>query len=503
MTSTSFFPQEIIRKKRDGGTLGEDEIAFFVRGLTDGAISEGQVAAFAMAVFFRGMSMDERTALTRAMTASGTVLEWPDAPGPVLDKHSTGGIGDKVSLMLAPILAACGAVVPMISGRGLGHTGGTLDKLDSIAGYATAPDLATLRRAVAEAGCAIVGQTAELAPADRRLYAIRDVTATVESVPLITASILSKKLAAGLDRLVMDVKFGSGAFVVRIEEASELAESIVAVAGAAGLPCAALLTDMNQVLGRSAGNAVEVREAIEYLTGAARERRLHEVTAALAAELLVMSGLAPDDSVARAMIETALDTGAAAERFARMAAALGGPSDLMERPDRHLGPRARRPSGPSPATRRHRAHRCAGARRGGDGAGRRAAARRGRHRPRGRPDRGTRHRRGGGRGCAAVHRAGAQRGRRRGRRRGGARGDDGGRGQTRSGPGGANADRPRSAMSPRTRIARWLEDQAYSAARFAFRQPSERGLTGVKSRCAIYSGRSNLRIALSTRLILI
>ena len=336
MTSTSFFPQEIIRKKRDGGTLGEDEIAFFVRGLTDGAISEGQVAAFAMAVFFRGMSMDERTALTRAMTASGTVLEWPDAPGPVLDKHSTGGIGDKVSLMLAPILAACGAVVPMISGRGLGHTGGTLDKLDSIAGYATAPDLATLRRAVAEAGCAIVGQTAELAPADRRLYAIRDVTATVESVPLITASILSKKLAAGLDRLVMDVKFGSGAFVVRIEEASELAESIVAVAGAAGLPCAALLTDMNQVLGRSAGNAVEVREAIEYLTGAARERRLHEVTAALAAELLVMSGLAPDDSVARAMIETALDTGAAAERFARMAAALGGPSDLMERPDRHL-----------------------------------------------------------------------------------------------------------------------------------------------------------------------
>ena len=336
MTSTSFFPQEIIRKKRDGGTLGEDEIAFFVRGLTDGAISEGQVAAFAMAVFFRGMSMDERTALTRAMTASGTVLEWPDAPGPVLDKHSTGGIGDKVSLMLAPILAACGAVVPMISGRGLGHTGGTLDKLDSIAGYATAPDLATLRRAVAEAGCAIVGQTAELAPADRRLYAIRDVTATVESVPLITASILSKKLAAGLDRLVMDVKFGSGAFVVRIEEASELAESIVAVAGAAGLPCAALLTDMNQVLGRSAGNAVEVREAIEYLTGAARERRLHEVTAVLAAELLVMSGLAPDDSVARAMIETALDTGAAAERFARMAAALGGPSDLMERPDRHL-----------------------------------------------------------------------------------------------------------------------------------------------------------------------
>ena len=336
MTSTSFFPQEIIRKKRDGGALGEDEIAFFVRGLSDGAISEGQVAAFAMAVFFRGMSMDERTALTRAMTASGTVLEWPDAPGPVLDKHSTGGIGDKVSLMLAPVLAACGAVVPMISGRGLGHTGGTLDKLDSIAGYSTAPDLDTFRRAVAEAGCAIVGQTAELAPADRRLYAIRDVTATVESVPLITASILSKKLAAGLDRLVMDVKFGSGAFLSRIEEARELADSIVAVAGGAGLPCAALLTDMNQVLGRTAGNAVEVGEAIAYLTGAARDRRLHEVTLALAAELLVMGDLAPDDSVARTMIGTVLDTGAAAERFARMAAALGGPSDLLERPDLYL-----------------------------------------------------------------------------------------------------------------------------------------------------------------------
>ena len=336
---SALFPQEIIRKKRDGIALGDDEIAFFVRGLTEGAISEGQVAAFAMAVFFRGMSMDERTALTRAMTASGRVLDWPDAPGPVLDKHSSGGVGDKVSLILAPILAACGAVVPMISGRGLGHTGGTLDKLDSIAGYSTAPDLATFRRAVAEAGCAIVGQTADLAPADRRLYAIRDVTATVESVPLITASILSKKLAAGLDRLVMDVKFGSGAFAAEFEKATELAESIVSVAGAAGLPTTALLTDMNQVLGRTAGNAVEVREAIDDLTGAAREPRLHEVTVALAVELLVASELAPEEGVARAMVETTLGSGAAADRFARMVAALGGPADLVEHPDAHL-PRA-------------------------------------------------------------------------------------------------------------------------------------------------------------------
>ncbi len=336
---STFFPQEIIRKKRDGGDLGEDEIAFFVRGLTDGAISEGQVAAFAMAVFFRGMSMGERTALTRAMTASGGVLDWPDAPGPVLDKHSTGGIGDKVSLIVAPVLAACGAAVPMISGRGLGHTGGTLDKLDSIEGYSTAPDLATFRRAVAEAGCAIIGQTAELAPADRRLYAIRDVTATVESVPLITASILSKKLAGGVERLVMDVKFGNGAFAAEFGQATELAESLVAVAGAAGLPTVALLTDMNQALGRTAGNAVEVREAIDHLTGATREPRLHEVASALAAELLVGSELASEPSVARAMIETTLTSGAAAERFGRMVAALGGPADLVERAHTRL-PRA-------------------------------------------------------------------------------------------------------------------------------------------------------------------
>jgi thymidine phosphorylase len=315
MPGPALLPQEIIRKKRDGGALSEAEIGFFVRGLTDGAISEGQVAAFAMAVFFRGMSMDERVVLTRSMAHSGRVIDWSAAnlPGPALDKHSTGGVGDKVSLMLAPLVAACGGCVPMISGRGLGHTGGTLDKLDSVPGYRTAPDMDLFRKAVSAAGCAIIGQTADLAPADRRLYAIRDVTATVESIPLITASILSKKLAAGLQGLVMDVKFGSGAFMVEIDKARELAESIATVASNAGLPTTALLTDMNQVLGRSAGNALEVREAVDWLAGRARDPRLDEVTLALAAEMLVLGRLATDLSDARRCLIAARDRGAGDE----------------------------------------------------------------------------------------------------------------------------------------------------------------------------------------------
>jgi thymidine phosphorylase len=294
-----------------------------------------------MAVFFRDLDADERVALTRAMTHSGTVLEWAD--GPVLDKHSTGGVGDKVSLMLAPIVAACGGKVPMISGRGLGHTGGTLDKLDAIPGYDTAPDLRRLRAVVEEAGCAIIGQTPELAPADRRFYALRDATATVESIPLIVGSILSKKLAAGLDALVMDVKAGSGAFLPERERSAELARAIVGVANGAGLACEALLTDMDQVLGRTAGNAVEVHEAIGVLTHPrTAEPRLVEVTLALCATLLRLGGLHPDDEAARAAAAHALDSGAAAERFARMAAALGGPADLLDDPDRHLSraPRA-------------------------------------------------------------------------------------------------------------------------------------------------------------------
>ncbi|HWB78876.1 MAG TPA: thymidine phosphorylase [Nannocystaceae bacterium] len=332
------FPQEIIRKKRDGQALSQDEIATFVRGLVDGSFSEGQVAALAMAIFFRGMDMDERVALTRAMTRSGTVLDWHgiDLPGPAVDKHSTGGVGDKVSLVLAPMLAACGAAVPMISGRGLGHTGGTLDKLDAVPGYLSTPDNDRFAKVLREVGCAIIGQTSDLAPADRRLYAIRDVTATVESIPLITASILSKKLAAGLARLVMDVKCGSGAFADTPKMARELAESIVAVAEGAGLPCTALVTDMNQVLGRTAGHAIEVHESIAMLRGEPAEPRLHEVTVALVAELLAGCGLARDLDDATAKAEHSLRSGAAAERFAKMIAALGGPTDLVEDPTRHL-----------------------------------------------------------------------------------------------------------------------------------------------------------------------
>jgi thymidine phosphorylase len=333
-------PQEIIRKKRDGGTLDAAEIRFLIDGLTSGSVSEGQVAAFAMAVFFRGMEMPERIALTRAMKESGTVLDWRglNLPGPVIDKHSTGGIGDKVSLMLAPILAACGGFNPMISGRGLGHTGGTLDKLDSIPGYRSQPDLATFRKVVKDVGCAVIGQTDDLAPADRRLYAIRDVTATVESIPLITASILSKKLAAGLDALVMDVKTGSGAFMPELAGARDLARSIVDVANGAGLKTAALITDMNQALGSSVGNAVEILEAIDYLTGKHRERRLHEVTVALAGELLALSGLAVHAEAGRAKAEKALGNGEPAEIFARMVSALGGPRDLMQHPGTYLQP---------------------------------------------------------------------------------------------------------------------------------------------------------------------
>jgi thymidine phosphorylase len=329
---------ELIRRKRDGGELGEDEIRFLVAGIADGSVSDAQVGALAMAIVLRGMSAAERIALTGSMTRSGEVLDWSGAglPGPALDKHSTGGVGDKVSLLLAPIVAACGGAVPMISGRGLGHTGGTLDKLESIPGYDTAPDAEAFRRAVARAGCAIVGQTAELAPADRRLYAIRDATGTVESIPLIVASILSKKLAAGLDSLAMDVKVGSGAFLPGRDQARELARAIVEVARGNGLPTSALLTDMDRVLGWTAGNAVEVRESVEALTGAPTDERLREVALALSAELLTLGGVEPDTRTAHAAAERALDGGAAAERFAVMVAALGGPSDLLEAPERHL-----------------------------------------------------------------------------------------------------------------------------------------------------------------------
>ncbi|MDC9823216.1 thymidine phosphorylase [Devosia sp. ZB163] len=331
----SFLPQEVIANKRDGLALTAGEISAFINGLAKGTVSHAQAAAFAMAVFFRDMDNTERVALTEAMRDSGTVLDWSDLDGPVADKHSTGGVGDNTSLMLAPILAACGVYVPMISGRGLGHTGGTLDKFDSIPGYTTSPDNALFRKVVKEAGCAIIGQTADLAPADKVLYAIRDVTGTVESIPLITASILSKKLAAGLGALILDVKTGSGAFMPTREKSRALADSLVSVANGARLKTAALITDMNEPLASAAGNALEIRNAVDFLTGRHQDARLREVTLSLAAAALELTG---HEGNARAVVDHALDSGRATEHFSRMVAGLGGPTDFVSRMDDHLSP---------------------------------------------------------------------------------------------------------------------------------------------------------------------
>lgn len=326
--------QELIRRKRDGGTLSADEIRALVAGIISGDLGDAQLGAFAMAVVLKGMSLPERVALTESMRDSGDVLVWDR--GPVIDKHSSGGIGDNVSLMLAPALAACGAVVPMISGRGLGHTGGTLDKLDAIPGYDTAPDGAVLQRVTRDIGCAIIGQTGSLAPADKRFYAVRDVTATVESMDLITASILSKKLASGLEGLVLDVKCGNGAFMATRAEADALARALVEVANGAGCRTVALITDMNAPLAPSAGNAIEVQDAVDFLTGARVFPRLWDVTCALGTEALVIAGLAPDIDQGRAMMEDAFQSGRAAERFGQMVSALGGPADFIERTQTHL-----------------------------------------------------------------------------------------------------------------------------------------------------------------------
>ncbi len=330
--------RDIIRKKRDGGELTPEEIAFFVHGLADDSIPAEQVSALAMAVYLNSMSTDEASRLTLDMAASGSVLEWDDEglDGPVVDKHSTGGVGDKVSFLLAPIAAACGCFVPMISGRGLGHTGGTADKVESIPGYNVTPDFALFKKTVKSAGCAIIGQTADLAPADRRLYAIRDVTATVASVPLITASILSKKIAAGLQALVMDVKVGTGAFMSDTDKAEELALSILATAKRANLRTHALITDMNECLGHTAGNAVEIAESIEYLKNDQRESRLDEVVMSLCAEMLIMTDLESDGAAARSKVDEAVTSGKAAEVFARMVYELGGPVDIVDNYETHL-----------------------------------------------------------------------------------------------------------------------------------------------------------------------
>ncbi|MEM0900555.1 MAG: thymidine phosphorylase, partial [Pseudomonadota bacterium] len=300
---------EIIRAKRDRQTLSPKEIGAFVRGVADGSVTDAQIAAFAMAAYLNGLNEEETVDLTLAMRDSGDTLDWSDMDRSVSDKHSTGGVGDNVSLMLAPIAAACGLAVPMISGRGLGHTGGTLDKLEAIPGYNTTPDNQLFRKTVAGIGCAIIGQTSNLAPADKRIYGVRDVTATVENIPLITASILAKKLAAGLGSLVLDVKSGSGAFMAAEDQAVRLAESLVGVADGAGTNASAVLTDMNQPLASAAGNAVEVFNAVQFLTGEKWEPRLLEVTLTLATEMIIVSGVETENKKARAKAESALESG--------------------------------------------------------------------------------------------------------------------------------------------------------------------------------------------------
>lgn len=323
-------PQEIIRKKRNKEVLTKDEIDFLVKGIGNGELADIQAASFTMATFLNGLNKEETLNLTLAMRDSGEKLKFDDIDAPIVDKHSTGGVGDKVSLMLAPMLASCGVYVPMIAGRGLGHTGGTLDKLDSIEGYNTKTDIDTFKKTVKNIGCAIMGQTTDLAPADKKLYAIRDVCATVESIPLITASILSKKLAAGLEYLVMDIKCGNGAFMENQERARELARSIVDVANGANTKTTALLTDMDSVLGSTVGNALEVIEALDYLKGKPRDARLHEVTMSLCAELLINSKVAKDTTQAQAMLQKSIETGEAFDRFVQMAVSLGANKDILE-----------------------------------------------------------------------------------------------------------------------------------------------------------------------------
>ena len=329
-------PQEIIRKKRDGHSLSDSEIQYYIEGIANGSVSESHIAAFCMAVIFKGMSVEETFSLTDQMVKSGDKLNWKDLDGPVVDKHSTGGVGDKVSLMLAPIVASCGIYNPMISGRGLGHTGGTLDKLESIPEYNTTPDNSLFHSVVKNVGCAIIGQTANLAPADKVIYGVRDVTATVESVPLITASILSKKVAAGLDGLVMDIKTGNGAFAENLDFARNVGNSIIQVAKQFGMKTSAMITDMNQPLGDTIGNALEIKEVIDYLTGVRQESRLHEVVLALAAEMLVVAGLVDSTDKGIQKAKDVLDNGHAAETFEKMVSELGGLNDILKNSDSHF-----------------------------------------------------------------------------------------------------------------------------------------------------------------------
>ena len=331
-------PQEIIRSKRDKNKLSNEEIKIFVDGIISGEFSDSQIAAMSMAILLNGMDKEETAELTRCMTHSGEILTWKDLSNPelVCDKHSTGGVGDKVSLILAPILAACGLYIPMISGRGLGHTGGTLDKFDAIPGYNTQPNIETFKQVVKNVGCAIIGQTPSLAPADKKLYSIRDIVGTVESLPLITSSILSKKIASGLNSLVLDVKVGNGSFNTTEEIARNLANSLVSVAQNAGIKCEAILTDMNQVLGHSAGHALEMKESIEYLTNSFKNPRLEKITNELATSLLVQScDCSKEEAILK--INSAVNSGKAAEKFEMMVSALGGDKNFLSNYNNLLG----------------------------------------------------------------------------------------------------------------------------------------------------------------------
>lgn len=331
---TTFLPQEFIAKIRDGVAPSTADMRTFIKGIGTGETSAAQIGAFAMAVYLKGLQKDDIVTLTKAVRDSGDVMVW-DLDGPVLDKHSTGGVGDNVSLLLGPVIAACGGYVPMISGQGLGHTGGTLDKFSAIPGYNVGADNTLFRRTVKDVGCAIIGQTGALAPADKVMYGVRSATASVGSVPLITASILSKKLAEGLVGLVLDIKCGSGAVMNNFEDAKALADSLIRVANGAGVRTSAIITDMNEPLASAAGNAVEVRNVINHFDGE-RDARLHEVTVSLCADMLVSGGLAKNVDDGRAKVEAVFDNGKAAEIFARMVSALGGPHDLMDEPDKYL-----------------------------------------------------------------------------------------------------------------------------------------------------------------------
>lgn len=328
-----FLPYELIFKKRNGGRLTDDEIEFLVEGYTRGSLPDYQMAAFLMAVFFRGMDEAETAALTKSMMATGEVLDLRGRfSGRTVDKHSTGGVGDKVSLPLAPAVAACGVPVPMMSGRGLGHTGGTLDKLDTIPGFRTLLSKDEFVAVLSKVGCAIVGQTEKIAPADKKMYALRDVTATVDCIPLIAASILSKKLAAGPECLVLDVKTGDGAFMQKIEGSKKLAEAMLGICKKAGRPATVFITDMDQPLGLAIGNALEIRETIECLSNAG-PADLRELVVTFGAEMLRLAGRAKNTAEGRNAIETVLADGQAKRKFSQMVAAQGGDAKVVDEPD--------------------------------------------------------------------------------------------------------------------------------------------------------------------------